>query len=118
MAERVRRLRADFAVRSRAASGIDPAGITTGLPGVWLSLAVERVQSPTYGAEVTIRQRAKRGPKLSGGASHHESRGGAPRGERAPPSTLRHPMMPPTEGAPVGALLPSLLFRGFWFFVP
>ena len=44
MAERVRRLRADVAVRSRAASGIDPAGITTGLPGVWLNLAAERVQ--------------------------------------------------------------------------
>jgi len=25
-----------FAIRSRAASGIGPAGITTGLPGVWL----------------------------------------------------------------------------------
>jgi hypothetical protein len=33
-----------FALRSRAALGIDPAGMTTGLPGVWLSLAVERVQ--------------------------------------------------------------------------
>ena len=61
MAERVRRLRADFAVRSRAASGIDPAGITTGLPGVWLNVAVERASSPFAS---TVR---KRGPKLSGG---------------------------------------------------
>ena len=75
-----------FALRSRAASGIDPAGMTTGLPGVWLSLAAERVRKPAWTevrAEVTIRQRAKRGPKLSSGASHNKSRGGAPKGERA-----------------------------------
>jgi hypothetical protein len=34
----------------------------------------------------------KRGPKLSGGVlRHNESRGGAPKGERAPPSTQPHP---------------------------
>jgi hypothetical protein len=38
----------DLANRSRAALGIDPAGITTGLPGVWLNSAVERASSPLF----------------------------------------------------------------------
>jgi len=41
--------------------GIDPTGMTTGLPGVWLNLAAERASSPTSSAA------GKRGPKLSGG---------------------------------------------------
>jgi hypothetical protein len=35
-----------FAIRSRAVLGIVPAGITTGLPGVWLTWPAEKVESP------------------------------------------------------------------------
>jgi hypothetical protein len=100
-----------FATCSRAALGIDPAGTKTGLPGVWLSLAAERVQRPLRPAGNDPPKSEAR-PKAEGWRSRHtESRGGAPKGERAPLSTRGIRQMPPWLDAPLGAPLPSFLIR-------
>jgi len=77
-------------------------------------LKAERIESPQGFSTDPLT--GKRGPELSGGASHTESRGGAPRGERADRKArcgIRK--MPPMEGAPVGALPPSLSFGAVGF---
>ena len=76
---------------SRAALGIDPAGMTTGLPGVWLSLAVERVQRPLRPAGNDPPKSEAR-PEAEWWRSRlNESRGGAPKGERIPLDAQPHP---------------------------
>ena len=81
-----------LANRTRAALGIDPAGMMTGLPGVWLSLAAERVQRPLR-PRGNDPPKSEARPEAEGWRSRlTESRGGAPKGERAPPSTQRHPL--------------------------
>jgi hypothetical protein len=76
-----------LANRSRAALGIGPAGITTGLPGVWLNSAAERASSPLPSA---VR---KRGPKLRGGvrSPNREPRWSAERRARRSQGALPHP---------------------------
>ena len=110
MAERVRRLRADFAVCSRAASGIDPAGMMTGLPGVWLNLAAERASSPQQRKLPSAA--GKRGPKLSGGvrSPKQDPRWSAERRARRSQGARGIRMMPPLVGC---ASRRSASLRGF-----
>ena len=109
-----------FAIRSRAVLGIVPAGITTGLPGVWLTWLAERIESPQGHFYRSANREARPGaewwrsvPRWSAERRACCAQHAAASAQTVCADCVNLSAMRPTDGAPVGALPPSRFSGAF-----